>query len=162
MTVFVRAATLADVPTILRFVRELADYERDLASVKATIDDLQAALFGTDPSAECLIAESGGTSIGFALFFRNFSTWTGKAGLYLEDLYVTPEARGTGAGKALLAHLAALTLARGWSRFEWSVLDWNTPAIGFYKSLGATRQEEWTIHRLTGDALVALAGRSNR
>jgi GNAT superfamily N-acetyltransferase len=157
MTIRVRAAVPEDVPTILRFVRELADYERDLASVKATADDLLTALFGQDPSAECVIAESGGVATGFALFFRNFSTWTGKAGLYLEDLYVTPEARGTGAGKALLAHLAALTLARGWVRFEWSVLDWNAPAIGFYQSLGATQQNEWTVHRLTGDALEALA-----
>ncbi len=157
MSVSVRAAAPADIANILRFVRELADYERDLASVKATADDLHAAMFGADPSAECVIAESGGIAVGFALFFRNFSTWTGKAGLYLEDLYVTPEARGTGAGKALLAHLAALTLERGWARLEWSVLDWNAPAIGFYQSLGATQQDEWTVHRLTGDALEALA-----
>lgn len=157
MTVSIRPAVSADIATILRFVRELAEYERDLASVKATPELLDAALFGADPSAECVMAERGGEAVGFALFFRNFSTWTGKPGLYLEDLYVTPAARGTGAGKALLAHLAALTIARGWARFEWSVLDWNTPAIGFYKSLGATQQDEWTVHRLSGEALATLA-----
>ncbi len=157
MTVSIRPAVPADIGNILRFVRELAEYERDLASVKATPELLDAALFGADASAECVMAERDGEAVGFALFFRNFSTWTGKAGLYLEDLYVTPEARGTGAGKALLAHLAALTLARGWARFEWSVLDWNAPAIGFYKSLGATQQDEWTVHRLSGEALATLA-----
>ena len=157
MTIRVRVALPGDVPTILRFVRELADYERDLASVKATPELLDAALFGAVPSAECVIAEANGTAIGFALFFRNFSTWTAKPGLYLEDLYVTPEARGTGAGKALLARLAAIAVERGWARFEWSVLDWNTPALGFYKSLGAIPQDEWTVHRLSGDALIALA-----
>ena len=160
MSVSVRAAVPADIANILRFVRELADYERDLASVKATPELLDAALFGPDPSAECVMAERDGEAVGFALFFRNFSTWTGKAGLYLEDLYVTPEARGTGAGRALLAQLAALTVARGWARFEWSVLDWNDLALGFYKSLGAIRQDEWTVHRLSGDALATLASKA--
>ena len=160
MTVSIRPAVPADIGNILRFVRELAEYERDLASVKATPELLDAALFGADASAECVMAERDGEAVGFALFFRNFSTWTGKAGLYLEDLYVTPEARGTGAGKAMLAHLAALTVARGWARFEWSVLDWNTPAIGFYNALGATLQDEWTVHRLSGAALAALAAQA--
>ena len=153
----IRPAIPADVPTILQFVRELAEYERDLAAVKATEVSLGTALFGDDPAAECVIAEADSGAVGFALFFRNFSTWTGKPGLYLEDLYVTPDARGTGAGKALLAHLARLCVERGWGRFEWAVLDWNTPAVGFYRALGATSQDEWTVYRLTGDALEDLA-----
>ena len=155
----VRPATPADVPTILRFVRDLAEYEREPDAVEATEATLATALFGPHPAAEAAIAEGDGVPIGFALFFHNFSTWTGKRGLYLEDLYVAPEARGSGAGKALLSYLAGVALDRGCARFEWSVLDWNAPAIGFYRSIGAVGMEEWTVQRLTGDALVRLAGR---
>jgi GNAT superfamily N-acetyltransferase len=155
----VRPATPADVPTILRFVRDLAEYEREPDAVEATEPMLHDALFGTSAAAEAVIAERDGQPIGFALFFHNFSTWKGRRGLYLEDLYVTPEARGSGAGRALLAHLAALALDRGCARFEWSVLDWNAPAIGFYRAIGAVGMEEWTVQRLEGAALARLAGR---
>ena len=155
----IRPATYADVATILRFIRELAAYEREPDAVEATDASLALALFGEHPAAEAVIAEHGGEPVGFALFFHNFSTWTGRRGLYLEDLYVTPDARGQGAGRALLVHLARLALDRGCGRFEWSVLDWNTPAIDFYRKIGAVPMKEWTIQRVTGDALVALAGR---
>ncbi|MBB4154935.1 GNAT superfamily N-acetyltransferase [Sphingomonas jinjuensis] len=153
----IRPATRDDVATILRFVRELAAYEREPDAVEATEDMLAAALFGDRPAAEAAIAEIDGEAAGFALFFHNFSTWTGKPGLYLEDLYVTPAARGSGVGRALLAYLARLAIDRDCARFEWSVLDWNAPAIGFYRKLGAVGMEEWTVQRLTGDALVKLA-----
>ena len=153
----IRPATPDDVATILRFVRELADYEREPDAVEATEQMLATALFGDRPAAEAVIAEIDGEAVGFALFFHNFSTWTGKRGLYLEDLYVTPAARGSGVGRALLAYLARLAIERGCARFEWSVLDWNEPAIGFYRKLGAIGMEEWTIQRLTGDALAKLA-----
>lgn len=155
----VRPATPADVGTILRFVRELAAFEREPDAVEATESMLADALFGTAPAAEAVIAEDAGVALGFALFFHNFSTWAGKRGLYLEDLYVTPEARGRGVGQALLAHLAGVALDRGCARFEWSVLDWNASAIGFYRKLGAVGQDEWTVQRVSGDALTALAGR---
>nr|WP_221364395.1 GNAT family N-acetyltransferase [Sphingomonas jinjuensis] len=155
--VTIRPATRDDVATILRFVRELAAYEREPDAVEATEDMLAAALFGDRPAAEAAIAEIDGEAAGFALFFHNFSTWTGKPGLYLEDLYVTPAARGSGVGRALLAYLARLAIDRDCARFEWSVLDWNAPAIGFYRKLGAVGMEEWTVQRLTGDALVKLA-----
>ena len=153
----IRPATPDDVATILRFVRELADYEREPDAVEATEQMLATALFGERPAAEAVIAEIDGEPVGFAIFFHNFSTWTGKRGLYLEDLYVTPAARGSGVGRALLAHLARLAIERDCARFEWSVLDWNAPAIGFYRKLGAIGMEEWTIQRLTGDALAKLA-----
>lgn len=156
----VRPAIPGDVPLILRFVRELAEYEREPDAVEATELMLNDALFGPKPVAEAVIAELGGEAVGFALFFHNFSTWTGRPGIYLEDLYVTPGARGSGAGKALLRHLAGLALDRGCARFEWAVLDWNTPAIDFYRAMGATPQDEWTVQRVTGDALVKLAGRN--
>lgn len=156
----VRPATPADVPVILRFVRELAAYEREPDAVEATEGTLAEALFGAPPAAEAVIAERDGAPVGFALFFHNFSTWTGKRGLYLEDLYVTPEARGAGVGRALLAHLAGVALDRGCARFEWAVLDWNAPAIGFYRAIGAVGMEEWTVQRLTGAALARLAGRN--
>lgn len=155
----IRPAASADVPTILRFIRELAAYEREPDAVEATEEALAEALFGPHPAAEAVIAEAEGGAVGFAIFFHNFSTWTGRRGLYLEDLYVTPEARGLGMGKALLRHLAALALDRGCARFEWSVLDWNTPAIDFYRSVGAVPMAEWTVQRMSGDALVRLAGR---
>ena len=160
MTLTIRSATPDDVPLVLRFVRELAEYEREPDAVKATEPMLHEALFGARRVAEGLIAEIGGTAAGFAVFFHNFSTWTGKPGIYLEDLYVTPDARGAGVGKALLQHLAGLAIDRGCARFEWAVLDWNTPAIDFYRAMGALPQDEWTVQRVTGDALARLAGRN--
>ncbi|WP_375286908.1 GNAT family N-acetyltransferase [Sphingomonas sp.] len=156
----IRPATPADVPAVLRFVRELAEYEREPDAVEATEAMLHEALFGERPAAEAVIAEADGTPIGFALFFHNFSTWKGRSGLYLEDLYVTPAARGSGTGKALLRHLAGVALDRGCARFEWAVLDWNTPAIDFYRAMGAVAMEEWTVQRVDGDALARLAGRA--
>ncbi|WP_426257385.1 GNAT family N-acetyltransferase [Sphingomonas sp. DC1600-2] len=153
----IRPATPADVPLILHLVRELAAFERESDKVVATEPLLQDALFGAHPAAEAVIAELDGKPVGMALFFHNFSTWTGWRGLYLEDLYVTPEARGAGVGKALLKHLAALAVARGCTRFEWSVLDWNEKAIAFYRSMGALPMKEWTVYRVTGEALATLA-----
>jgi GNAT superfamily N-acetyltransferase len=155
----IRAATEADVPLILRFVRELAAFEREPDAVEATEPMLAAALFGARPYAEAVIADADGAPAGFALYFHNFSTWTGKPGLYLEDLYVTPEARGAGAGAALLRHLAGIALDRGCGRFEWSVLDWNQPAINFYRAKGAVGMDEWRTQRVSGAALTTLAGR---
>jgi GNAT superfamily N-acetyltransferase len=156
----IRAATPDDVPTILQLVRELAEYEREPDAVVATEAMLARALFDPHPAAEAVIAEVAGEPRGFALFFHNFSTWTGRRGLYLEDLYVTPDARGQGLGKALLAHLAGLAIDRGCARFEWAVLDWNAPAISFYNSVGADSMNEWTVRRVSGDALARLAGRN--
>lgn len=157
MSLRIRAATPGDVGLVLRFVRELAAFEREPEAVEATEADLRHALFGPRPYAEAVIAEEDGSPLGFALFFHNFSTWTGKPGLYLEDLYVTPPARGQGVGKALLKHLARIAVERGCGRFEWAVLDWNEPARKFYRSLGAVAMDEWIIKRLTGEALKALA-----
>ena len=159
MTIAIRPAAPADVALILCFVRELAEYEREPEAVTATEAMLESALFGAKPLAEAVIAEAEGEPVGFALFFHNFSTWTGLPSLYLEDLYVRASARGKGAGKALLRHLAGLALDRGCARFEWSVLDWNTPAIDFYRAMGAQPMDEWTVQRVSGDALVRLAGR---
>ena len=153
-----RPATAADVPQILAFIRALADYERLLHGVVATEDGLRQALFGPRPYAEVVLAEDAGVPVGFALFFHTFSTFLGQPGIYLEDLFVIPEARGRGVGKALLAELARLAIARGCGRVEWAVLDWNAPAIGFYDSLGARPNAEWTVYRLTGAPLAALAG----
>jgi GNAT superfamily N-acetyltransferase len=158
LTLTIRPATPQDVALILRFVRELAEFEREPDAVKATEESLSYALFN-ERSAEAVIAEQEGKPMGFALFFHNFSTWTGRKGLYLEDLYVTPEARGSGVGTALLRHLAGIALDRDCARFEWAVLDWNTPAIDFYTAMGADSLDEWRIRRVTGDALVKLAGR---
>ncbi|MDX6352135.1 MAG: hypothetical protein QOF84_6925 [Streptomyces sp.] len=140
-------------------IRELAEYERELESARATEAQLHDALFGAEPAVFALIAEDNttGAPVGFALWFRNFSTWTGTHGVYLEDLFVRPEARGGGHGKALLAALAAICVERGYERFEWAVLDWNEPSIGFYRSIGARSQDEWTVQRLTGEALRTLA-----
>lgn len=153
----IRFATPADVATIMQFVRELAIYERSLDQVVATEALLEQALFATPPAAEALIAEVDGAPVGLALFFYNFSTWTGWRGLYLEDLYVTPQARGTGVGKALLKRLAQIAVERGCSLFEWAVLDWNTPAQEFYKAMGATIMDDWRICRMSGDALTTFA-----
>jgi GNAT superfamily N-acetyltransferase len=158
----IRPATPTDIPLILSLIRELADYEKAPQEAKATPDLMRRALFPQPPArphAECLIAELDGQAQAFALFFTNYSTWTGRPGLYLEDLFVRPAARNKGIGKALLQHLAALALERGCARFEWAVLDWNTPAIDFYKALGATPLDEWTVYRLAGPALTALAAR---
>lgn len=154
----IRPAAPADVPLILTLIRELAEYEKLADQVSATEADLKTALFGARIHAECVIAELGGKPAGFALFFHNFSTFLAKPGIYLEDLYVKQELRGKGVGRALLAHLASLALRRGCGRFEWAVLDWNEPAIGFYKSLGAKMMDDWKINRLTGRALERLAG----
>ena len=157
MSQTIRVATPADVPTILHLVRELATYERALDKVVATEALLHEAMFATVPAAEALIAEIDGAPVGLALFFHNFSTWTGWRGLYLEDLYITPEARGQGLGKALLKRLAAIAVERGCARFEWAVLTWNTPAIDFYRAMGAELMEEWRTCRVSGDALARLA-----
>ncbi|MFZ1904916.1 MAG: GNAT family N-acetyltransferase [Steroidobacteraceae bacterium] len=156
--VTVRAATAADMPLVLAFIRELAVYERLEHQVVATQADLTTALFGTRPYAEVVFACLDGREVGFALFFHNFSTFLGKPGIYLEDLFVRPESRGRGIGKRLLAWLAALALERGCGRLEWAVLDWNEPSIGFYKGLGAVALDDWMTMRLTGNALERLAG----
>jgi GNAT superfamily N-acetyltransferase len=153
----IRTATPYDVPVILQLVHELAIYEKEPDAVRATEADLHAALFGDDPVASCHVAEQDGDVVGFALWYRTFSTWTGQPGLWLEDLFVRPEARGSGLGKALLVELAATCAERGWTRFEWWVLDWNEPAQGFYRSLGARPEDEWTVWRVDGEALAALA-----
>ncbi len=153
-----REATVDDISLILRFIRELAEYERLAQDAVATEDLLREHLFGERPKAEVLLAHLGSEPVGFALFFHNFSTFLGRPGIYLEDLFVLPEARGKGVGRALLERLAALAVERGCGRLEWSVLDWNEPAIGFYKRLGATPMDEWTVFRVTGDALHRLAG----
>lgn len=158
--IHIRDATPADVPQIMFFVKELAEFEREADKVVATEELLLEAMFGDDrPAAEAVIAEIDGKPVGMALFFHNFSTWTGWRGLYLEDLYVTPEARGAGVGTALLKHLAGVAVDRGCTRFEWAVLDWNTAAIDFYRAMGAVAMDEWTVNRVTGDALTKLAGR---
>lgn len=154
----IRTATPADVPTILRFIRELAEYERAAHEALATEQDLQRDLFGAAPAAFAHIAEDDeGVPVGFALWFLNYSTWRGRPGIYLEDLYVTPAARGGGHGKALLAELAGIAVERGYGRFEWAVLDWNEPSIGFYKALGARPMDAWTVFRIDGQALADLA-----
>jgi len=152
-----RPATPADVPIILGFIRELAAYEKLEHEVVATEALLAGQLFGPHPAAEVIIAEVNGAAVGFALFFHNFSTFVGRRGLFLEDLYVQPHARGLGIGKALLRHLAGLAVTRGCGRMDWNVLDWNAPAIGFYEKLGADVLPDWRTCRVTGDALEALA-----
>jgi GNAT superfamily N-acetyltransferase len=154
----IRQATIDDAPLILQFVRELAIYEKAEHEVLATADDMRRVIFGEDSRVDALICERDGDPIGFAVYFFNFSTWLGKLGLFLEDLYVTPEARGIGAGKALLSKLAKIAVARDCGRFEWNVLDWNEPSIRFYESLGAQPLNEWVGYRLTGQALLDLAG----
>jgi GNAT superfamily N-acetyltransferase len=152
----VRAARLEDVPAIYRLIRALAVYERALPSVTGTEDELRQALFGDRPAVFAHVAEHDGRVAGFALWFLNYSTWTGRHGIYLEDLFVDKEVRGHGYGKALLTELARLCVERGYQRLEWVVLDWNTPSIDFYKSLGAEPMDEWDIYRLSGPALRAL------
>ena len=154
----VRPAEPKDVPLIRRLIAELAEYERAPEEAIATEDDLLRDGFGPAPRYFCLIAESDGEAAGFALYFKNYSTWQGKWGLYLEDLFVRPQLRGRGAGKALLVELARIAVREGCGRFEWAVLDWNTPAIGFYEKLGARPLNEWVRMRLEGSALEKLAG----
>jgi GNAT superfamily N-acetyltransferase len=153
----IRPATADDVALVAQLVRELAEYERLGHAAVATEADLRRELFGERPAAEVLVAEVDGEPAGFALFFHSFSTFLGRRGLYLEDLFVRPAYRGLGLGRHLMAALARIAVQRGCGRFEWSVLDWNAPAIGFYRQLGATGMEEWTVQRLEGDALHALA-----
>jgi GNAT superfamily N-acetyltransferase len=158
----IRAATVNDVADIRAMIRELAAYEKAVEQARATEEQLREALFGERPAAYALIAEDEdtGETVGYALWFPRFSTWTGTRGMHLEDLYVRPTARGGGYGKALLASLAAICRRDGFERFEWWVLDWNEPAIGFYKSLGAELLEEWTVCRLTGTPLDDLAAQA--
>lgn len=153
----IAAATREQIPLVFALIRELAEYEKLAHTVVATEALLEKALFGPRPAAEAIIARLDTTPVGFALFFTNFSTFEGRSGIYLEDLFVRPPARGNGVGKALLAHLARLAVERGCARVEWSVLDWNKPAICFYESLGARAMDEWTVFRLTGDAITDLA-----
>jgi GNAT superfamily N-acetyltransferase len=153
----IRRAQRTDVALLLAMVKELADYERAPDQVTGTEELLAEALFGSDPAAEAVVAEVDGAPAGFALYFHTFSTWLCRRGLYLEDLYVRPEHRGSGVGKMLLSFLARLAVERGCARFEWSALNWNAPAIGFYERLGAERLHEWDGFRLSGPALAELA-----
>lgn len=157
MPLTIRPATADDAELILRFITELAIYEKAEHEVKTDAAGIRDSMFAEGSTAHGLICEHDGQPIGYAVYFFNYSTWLGKHGLYLEDLYVSQQARGIGAGKALLRHLAQLAVARGCGRFEWSVLDWNTPAIDFYESFGARPQSEWTTYRLTGQALLNFA-----
>ena len=157
MTLSIRSARAEDIPLIAQFIRDLAEYERLAHEVRFDEAVLQAKFFGPRPYAEVLIGEIDGEPQGFALFFHNFSTFEGKPGIYLEDLFVRPEARGSGLGKALLKRLAALAVERDCARLEWSVLDWNEPSIQFYLGLGAKAMDEWTIYRVDGGALGELA-----
>jgi GNAT superfamily N-acetyltransferase len=153
----IRPARLADVPAIYELIRDLAGYERALSEVTGTEADLRRSLFGPDPAVFAHVVDDDGEIGGFALWFLNYSTWLCQHGIYLEDLYVKPELRDRGLGRALLAELAALCVERGYGRLEWWVLDWNTPALGFYAALGAAGLTDWTVHRLTGAPLRALA-----
>src|SRR5947209_1248124 len=153
----IRSATVADVPLILELIRALATYERAPNEVSATEKELTEVLFGEKPAAELLLAFENETAVGFAVFFHNFSTWLGRPGLYLEDLFVRPEDRGKGYGRALLIQLANIARNRGCGRMEWAVLDWNKPAIEFYRKLGAKPMDEWTVFRLTRDGIAELA-----
>jgi len=153
----IRTAAETDISVILSLIRELAEYEREPQAVVATESGLREVLFGAKPSAEVLLALEGDAPVGFAVYFFNFSTWLGRPGLYLEDLFVRPENRGKGYGRALLERLAQIAQARGCGRMEWAVLDWNEPAIQFYRKLGAQPMNEWTVFRLTGEGIAKLA-----
>jgi GNAT superfamily N-acetyltransferase len=157
MSLAIHRARKEQAGLVLSLIRELAEYEKLSHEVEATEAMIDAALFGEEPRLFCEIAEWGGEAVGFAVWFVNFSTFSGRHGIYLEDLFVRPAHRGKGIGKALLAYLAKLCVQRGWSRLQWSVLDWNTPSITFYKSLGAEMMDEWTVCRINGAALTALA-----
>jgi GNAT superfamily N-acetyltransferase len=158
MSLNIRRARPGESGLVLDFVRELAEYEKLSHEVAATEADIADALFGADPRIYCAIAEWESEPVGFAVWFLNFSTFSGRHGIYLEDLFVRPSHRGRGLGKALLVHLAKECVANGWSRLQWSVLDWNAPSIAFYKSLGAVMMDEWTLCRVSGSALTRLAG----
>ncbi|MGD0302625.1 MAG: GNAT family N-acetyltransferase [Bryobacteraceae bacterium] len=153
-------ATERDVPLVFSFIRKLAEYEKLLDQVVATEELLREGLFGPHPAAEVVLAYLDGVPVGFALYFHTFSTFVGRSGIYLEDLFVEPTHRGLGVGKALLAYVANLAVERGCGRYEWSVLNWNTPSINFYKSLGAVPLDDWTRYRLAGDALDRVAAQS--
>jgi GNAT superfamily N-acetyltransferase len=155
--VVIRPAGIDDVPLILRFIRELAAYEKAEQEVVATEASLRASLFGNDARAHALVCQVAGVDAGFAVYFFNYSTWQGRQGLYLEDLYLSPVYRKVGAGRKMLQHLARIAVAKGCGRFEWSVLDWNEPAISFYKSIGAIPMDEWVRYRLAGEALANFA-----
>jgi GNAT superfamily N-acetyltransferase len=157
----IRPATPADIPEILAFIRELAEYEHEPESAQATHEDLLRDGFGPNPHFHALIADWQNAPAGLALYFHNYSTWRGHAGIFLEDLFVRPPFRGRGIGKALIASVAAIAHAEGCSRFEWAVLNWNTPSIDFYRSLGAVSLSEWTTMRLSGEAIATLAKRAN-
>ncbi len=159
MNFTISPATRDDLQTIVELVRALAIYEKLEHVIVSTVDDFDRELFGANAKIECVIAREGETPVGFALFFNNFSTFLGRKGLYLEDLFVKPERRGKGYGKALLVHLAKIAVERKCGRFEWSVLDWNTPAIEFYESMGASVLPDWRIVRVTGEKLAALAAK---
>ena len=158
MSLSIRRARPGEAGLVLDFVRELAEYEKLSHEVEATEADIADALFGNDPRLFCSIAEWNGEPVGFAVWFLNFSTFSGRHGIYLEDLYVRPSHRGRGLGKALLVYLAKECVDNGWSRLQWAVLDWNAPSIAFYKSLGAAMLEDWTLCRVSGPALTRLAG----
>jgi GNAT superfamily N-acetyltransferase len=157
MSLVIRRAVPGEAGLVLGFVRELAEYENLLHQVEATEAMIDAELFGSQPRLFCEIAEWDGAPVGFSVWFVNFSTFSGRCGIYLEDLFVRPAQRGNGIGKALLVHLARHCVANGWSRLQWAVLDWNTPSIEFYRSLGAVLMDEWTVCRVDGTALTALA-----
>lgn len=154
----IRRAVEADLETLDAFIRELAHYERSIELAQASTEQLRRSFFGESPQVYCDLVESDeGVAVGFAVWFLNYSTWTGTHGIYLEDLFVRPECRGAGYGKALLVHLARVCVDRGYARLQWSVLDWNTPSIDFYNSLGAEAQSEWTVYRLSSTALERVA-----
>ncbi|RRS08382.1 GNAT family N-acetyltransferase [Pseudoalteromonas sp. J010] len=157
MNISIRPAKITDAETILHFINELAVYEKEPDAVLNTVAEIEDKLFGTDARAHSVICESEGVAIGFAVYFFNYSTWLGKHGLYLEDLYVSQDKRGSGAGKGIMKYLAQLALEKGCGRFEWVVLDWNKPSIDFYESIGAKAQSEWIIYRLSGQALLDFA-----
>ena len=158
MSLSIRRVRPGEAGLVLDFVRELAEYEKLIHEVEATEADIADALFGHDPRLFCALAEWNGEAVGFAVWFLNFSTFSGRHGIYLEDLYVRPSHRGKGLGKALLVYLAKECVDNGWSRLQWAVLDWNAPSIAFYKSLGAVMLHDWTLCRVTGPALTRLAG----
>ncbi len=161
MRISIRPATRDDVALILDLIRGLAEYEKLTHECVATEESLLQTLFGEHPAAEVVIAEEDGKAAGFALFFTNYSTFLARPGMYLEDIFVYPELRGRGIGLRLIQHLAQIAVARGYGRFEWSVLDWNTPAITFYRSLGAVPMDGWTVQRVSGDALLRLAAEAD-
>lgn len=155
----IREAVKSDAPAIYSLIHELADYEKAPHEVVATLEDIENTLFAAHPTAFCHVAESDGEVVGIAIWFLNYSTWLGQPGIYLEDLYVRPAYRGAGLGMALMKELAKICVARGYRRFQWWVLDWNEPAINFYRSIGATAMDEWTVYRLSGEALERFAQR---